>query len=379
MRSSVAAASFAALLATAPMAFAQSGGFTDATTTPGAIKGTMDIKFGTRTAEDTTGRAPKGSPAIGAVDTYATNIEIANSIIFQGNIERRPWMPTSVLGRTLQEGYLSYDLKASLRNPNNPSQTAVLGSWIGAMLLDGNGKYTLASPPEGKGRLRVATNAVGNIAGFTSNFAGDLQGRLPPQAGLWGVADRASRQATKTYTRYVNGQTLAITVKGADPLSFNGVTLAQGPLAAYPETRVSGSIDYDPEEGNWYVDIAATYSVAGNAMRDRYSGTIRWVEDPARKTNGKGVYTINVRVNEKPTTEADAFKGAGGSAEEAFFASDNTVPGFAGTVSYQDTFERDKVIASKVAYAVDANQVSKIQTMNFAKVLLLMVGPFNDE
>lgn len=379
MRSIVAAASFAALLATSPVAFAQSGGFTDAATMQGAIKGTMDIKFGTRTAQDTTGKAPKGSPAIGAVDTYATNVEVVNSVIWQGNIERRPWMPTSVLGRTLQEGYLSYDLKGSLRNPSNPSQTVVLGSWIGAMTLDGNGKYSLAVPPEGKGRLRIATNAVGNVPGFTSNYAGEMLGRLPAQAGLWGVADRASRQATKTYSRYVNGQAVSVTVKGADPLTFNGVTLAQGPLAAYPETRLTGSIDYDAEEGNWYVDVAATYSVQGAAMRDRYSGTIRWTEDPARKTNGKGVYTVNVRVNEKPTTEADAFKGAASSAEDAFFATDNTVPGYTGSVAYVDTMEKDSVIASKVTYAVDANQVSKIQTMNFAKILLLMVGPFNDE
>jgi hypothetical protein len=379
MRSTTAAAGFAVLLATTPLALAQTGP-TDPTTMPGAIKGTMDIKFNTRTAIDTTGKAPQGSPAIGARDVYATNLEVLNSVLFQGNIERQPWMPTAVLGRTLQDGYVGYDLKATLRNPSNPNQTVALGGWIGGMTLDGNGKYSLNQPPEGKGRLRIATNTVGNVPGFTSNYSGEMLGRMPAQAGLWGVADRASRQATKTYSRYVNGQTVTVTVKGADPLAFNNVTLAQGPVATYPETKLSGSIDYDAEEGNWYVDVTASYAVGGKAMQDRYSGTIRWQEDPARKQNGKGAYAVNVRVNEKPASEADTFKSATASIEDAFFAPDNTVPGFGGTVSYVDTFQAgDKVIASKVAYAVDANQVSRVQTMNFAKILMLMIGPFNDE
>jgi hypothetical protein len=32
-----------------------------------------------------------------------------------------------------------------------------------------------------------------------------------------------------------------------------------------------------------------------------------------------------------------------------------------------------------VNYDVDANAASKAQTMNLAKILLLMTGPFNDE
>ena len=57
----------------------------------------------------------------------------------------------------------------------------------------------------------------------------------------------------------------------------------------------------------------------------------------------------------------------------------NAIPGFTGTISYVDTFQGDDTIASKVVYAVDGNQVSRIQAMNMAKLLLLMVGPFNDD
>jgi hypothetical protein len=362
-----------ALLIAVPALAQQSNPYTAAESIPGVIKGTMDIAFGTRTQADTS-----GVPKPGTVDTYNTNLEVGNAVLLQGKIERRPWLPTSILGRTLQDGYISFDLSSLIRNPANPQQTAVAGKWTGAMLLDGGGKYSLVQSPSDMGRLRITTNAVGSVAAASANFAGEIQGRLPAQAGIWGLATRASTEVTKTYARYVNGQVIAHTVKGADPVAFNNVTLAGGPVSVYPDTVVNGSIDYDAEEGNWYLDVNATYSSSGTQFRDRYSGSISWAEDPNRKANGKGYYTFNVRMNEKPVTEADLFKNKA-DAFSAFFATDNTIPGFTGTISYVDTFKGDTTIASKVVYAVDGNQVSRIQAMNLAKLLMLMVGPFNDD
>jgi len=117
-------------------------------------------------------------------------------------------------------------------------------------------------------------------------------------------------------------------------------------------------------------------------VNDRYSGTIRWTEDPDRKANGKGKYDVNVRLNEKPASEADAFAASGKSGEADFFSADAAVPGFTGTIAYVDKFlpgSDETTIASDVAYNVDANQASKIQAMDFAKILLLIVGPFNDD
>jgi hypothetical protein len=333
----------------------------------------MDIAFGTRTSPDA-----NGAPRQGTVDTYTTNLEVGNAVVFQGPIERRPWLPTSILGRTLQDGYISYDLSALIRNPANPAQTAVAGKWTGAMLLDGGGKYSLIQSPADKGRIRISVNAVGSTPASTANFGGEIQGRLPAQAGIWGLATRASTEVTKTYARYVNGQVVAHTVKGADPVKFINTVLAAGPVSVYPESQVNGSIDYDSEEGNWYVDVTVTYGSGGSTFRDRYSGSISWTEDPNRKANGKGYYTFNVRVNDKPVTEADLFK-TQTDAFAAFFATDNKVPGFTGTINYVDTLRGDTTLASKVTYAVDGNQVSKIQAMNMAKILLLMVGPFNDD
>ncbi len=340
---------------------------------PGVIKGTMDITFGTRTQLDQTGKAPRP----GAVDVYTVNIEVGNAVLFQGKVERRPWLPTSFLGTTLQDGYLSFDLNSIIRNPANPTQTAVAGKWIGATTLDGGGKYSLIQSPADKGRVRLSTNAVGATAASQANFNGEILGRKPAQAGLWGLADRATTEVTKTYGTYVNGVVVAHTVKGADPVKFNNVALAAGPVSVYPETVVNGSIDYDSEEGNWYLDVTASYASNGATFRDRYSGSISWTEDPARKTNGKGYYTFNVRVNEKPVAEADLFKVQ--DAFAAFFSTDSKVPGFTGRIDYVDSFRGDTVIGSKVTYAVDGNQISKIQSMNLAKMLMLMIGPFNDE
>lgn len=377
MRNGIASVALAALVGLAPTTILANP-FTDAATTPNAIKGTMKIVFDTRTQPDTTGRAAEGSPALGALDTYTLDLEVANSVLFRGTITRQPWVPSSILGRTLQEGVFDYDVRAILRNPSKPDQTVTLGGLVGAATLDSGGKYLLAQPPEGKGPMRIAIDSVGPITGFTSAFGGEIQGRVPEQAGLMGLADRAASQVNKTYTRLVDGKAVQHVVEGADPMDFLSVSLAQGPLAAYPESKLNGSIDYDAEEGIWYVDVNASYSVEGQSQRDRYSGTIRWNEDPSRATNGLGFYDVNVRVNEKVATEADAFA-ASADAEAAFFATDVSVPGFTGKVSYVDTFDDETVVASVVTYAVDANSASKIQTMNFAKILLLMIGPFNDE
>src|ERR1039457_4171333 len=76
-----------------------------------AIKGQMTIDFGTRTNTRENSRIP----ADGAVDVYKTNLEVANSIVFQGTIKRQPWIPNQTFGTTHQPGFLNYDLTVSLR------------------------------------------------------------------------------------------------------------------------------------------------------------------------------------------------------------------------------------------------------------------------
>ncbi len=346
-----------------------------------AITGTMDIQFQTRIEKDRSGKLPEGSAALGVTDTYTTNLSVLDSVMFQGRILRQPWLATSTLGTTAQNGFMGYELKAVLKNPANPTQTRTLGNLVGAATVDSQGKYRLETAPEGKGALRIATDSIGNIVGFTSPYLGVIEGRVPEQAGLLGLASRASKKVNKDYTRYIGGQVVKHTVAGADPMQFAGVQLAQGPLAGYPASRVNGSIDYDAEQGIWYVDVNAAYTHEGAPLKDRYSGTIRWVEGPNRKADGKGWYELNVRINEKSTPENAVFatEGAAATAEDAFFAADTSVPGLGGKINYVDSFDGETVTASKISYEVTSEQASKIQVMNFAKILMLMAGPLNDE
>lgn len=363
-----------AALLLSPLPALAASDFTDIKTIPKAISGTMNIDFKTRVDTD-----QSGAPSPDAADVYITDLTLADSITLKGKISRAPWLPSATLGTTRQQGFLAYDLKCVLKNPKDPSQTLTLGSVVGAVRVDGNGRYFLADSPEEKGRLRIATDSIGKITGFVSNYGGEIQGRVPEQAGLWGLASRATKKVNKTYVRYVGGKGVARTVAGADPMSFQRVSLAQGPLSGYPMSYVDGSMDYDAEQGIWYLDLNANYMSEGQATRDRISGTIRWNEDPARKTNGIGWYDVNVRLNEQPVAEGDAFSAPGNTAEDEFFAADTAVPGFTGKISYVDTFNGETVTQSKINYAIDGNKVTKVQVVNFAKILLLVVGPFNDE
>jgi hypothetical protein len=55
------------------------------------------------------------------------------------------------------------------------------------------------------------------------------------------------------------------------------------------------------------------------------------------------------------------------------------VPGFTGRIDYVDKMDGETVTSSKVTYKVAATEASKIQVANLAKILMLMIGPFNDE
>jgi hypothetical protein len=169
-------------------------------------------------------------------------------------------------------------------------------------------------------------------------------------------------------------------------MRFENVVIAAGPAQSYPKCTVNGNLDFDYETGNWLTNgIRLHYSLNGKEYDDVVTGSIKWVEDPNRASNGKGQYEFNLRWNEdkaKPaSTEADAFKNL--SDEEAFFAVDNSIPSLTGTVKYEDTFTTVKgepvPSASKVTYTLDANQLTKQQIMNFMKLWLLAVGPTNDE
>lgn len=336
----------------------------------GVIKGTMEIDFPTRYQLD-----GSGNPKPGVKDEYKFDLNAAKTTQFSGTIYRVPRLTKegNILQgeRETQGNQLEYNVDLSVINPNDPTQKKAVGKWVGVVPIDGSGVYDLSGTT--KSAHRVQVDAIGKAAAFTEKFGGMLQGK---------AREKKESKAIQ-FVRKVAGKEVKFEVKNSDPMRFDNVTIAPGPAGSYPKTMLTGNLDFDYDTGNWLTNgLKFRYSFDGKDVEDVVTGTIKWVEDPNRDSNGKGRYEFNLRFNEAKvtpaTTEADAF--AGMSDEEAFFAVDNSIPALTGTIEYQDTMDGDgRVTHSKVTYALNANKLTKQQIVNMAKLLLLAVGPFNDE
>jgi hypothetical protein len=341
----------------------------------GVINGTMTIDFKTRTNPDRSGTLAEGSPALGVQDTYTFDFNVAKTTQYTGKIHRQPSLYTKVIRSVKQKAAISFDTSLAVLNPRDLKQKRTVGKWVGKIPIDVNtGAYDLAGGKADESPLRIAIDSVGGGQGFNDFFMGRLIGKAEKKVDL----------GTYTYKRLVAGKTVEVVVKKSDPMKFENMTLAKGPAESYPRTVVNGRLDYDYETGNWFTDgIRMKYSFNGKDYEDVITGSIKWVEDPNRSSNGKGQYEFNLRFNEEKNkstkTEADAFKGL--SDEEKFFAVDNTVPCLTGTIQYVDTMVAgsEAPSASKVTYKLDANKLTKQQIVNFFKLWLVCVGPTNDE
>lgn len=345
------------------------------------IKGKMSIDFGTRKNLDTTKSYVDGSPAKEATDVYQLELNVAKTTEYAGKIIRKPRLVSRVLGREEQGASLVFDVDVAVRNPKDLTQKKAVGKWAGTVLIDPNGVYNLDAPAGGS-QLRMAIDAVGKSQAFVGKFGGRIRGKSPDKKGGV-VADKVAE-----YTRKIQGKQVTLKVSKIDPLRFNGLLLGEGPALSYPKTTVNGNLDYDYETGNWLTNgITFKYTVNGEAHEDVVTGSIKWVEDHERATNGKGVYEFNLRFNEakskEQTDETAAFSDKSSSDEEAFFAVDDTIPAMTGTISYTDTMvgggDEPQVVQSEVVYNLNANKLTKQQAVNLFKLWMVIVGPTNDE
>lgn len=339
------------------------------------INGTMDIEFATRTNLDTSGKLKEGSAALGAKDKYKFKISVAKTTEFSGEIYRQPNLYSKLIQRKEQEAELGYSIDLAVLNPKDLKQRRVVGKWVGMVPVDPNsGAYDLSGGAKKERALRIQVDTVGKAAGFEDKFGGRLMGKAEKKEGL----------ASATYKRLIGGRQVQVVVKQSDPMRFENIILAKGPAEVYPRTTVSGRLDYDYETSNWLTDgIKFRYNIDGKDFEDTVTGTIKWVEDSDYNANGKGYYEFNLRFNEEQnrsaTGESAAFEKM--SAEDAFFAVDNSIPCLTGKVEYIDAFGAggETVITSKVTYHLNANKLTKQQVMNFFKLWLIAVGPTNDD
>lgn len=347
----------------------------DLFTEDNAISGTMEIEFKTRTELDEEGAYVDGSSKKGAKDIYRLNLTVAQTTLYSGTITRQPELLSRILRKQEQKPQLEYNITLSVRNPKNLDEKKTVGKWVGTVPINpANGLYDLAGGAKGESPLRIATDAIGTTQASTDRFGGKMYGKSKKEDSF----------TAYSYKRLIGNKTVEIKVEKVDPMRFDDLELARGPTGNYPHTTVNGRLDYDYETGNWLTDgLKFRYNLNGKDVEDVLTGSIKWVEDENRKSNGKGFYDFNLRFNEaknkSATTESDAF--AKLSDEEAFFAVDDSIPCLTGKVSYVDTFISGSTSPSKskVTYELNANKLTKTQLVNFFKLWMVGVGPINDE
>jgi hypothetical protein len=344
-------------------------------TEDGVIAGSMTIDYDTRVKKDTSGDLKENSPAVGAKDKYTFQLQVAKTTEFSGFVTRQPKLLTKTLQRSKQDAQLFYQVDLAVLNPKDLKQKRNVGRWVGTVPIDpATGAYDLSGGSAKESALRMDVDTVGKASGFKDNFAGKLVGKAEKKEGL----------VSSTYKRLINGKTVEVVVKKSDPMRFENIVMGKGPAETYPRTTVSGRLDYDYETGNYFADsIRFKYALDGTDYEDVITGTIKWIEDPERASNGKGYYDFNLRFNEDKNKaaagEGAAFEKLSG--EDAFFAVDNSIPCLTGRVSYVDTIPAggEQPTSSKVTYALNANKLTKQQVMNFFKLWLIAIGPTNDE
>jgi hypothetical protein len=161
-------------------------------------------------------------------------------------------------------------------------------------------------------------------------------------------------------------------------MDFRNLVLAKGPLGSHARATVNGKLIYDRESGSWITD-GITLSPEGQKEPDKITGSIRWVEDPQRKSNGKGSYVFNLRWNEDKQAPTESTFTPANVDEETFFAVDASKPGLTGSVDYADKLDGEKVIGSTVTYRLTANNLTRGQILQFLKLWIAGIGPINDE
>ena len=324
------------------------------TNPPTFIKGDITIQYNTR----------QSTPiAHGVKDVYNINVNVCNSAVFHGTITDLPQLIEGWVSKGVtQPRVLTYDVAADLMNPKNPAQVRNVGRLFGTVPISSDGMYHY-----GQGSLEMDIIPMGQAAGFTSQFSGDVQGKPLNRPANW--MDTFSLSAV-TITHVSNGKAVTTILKKYDKMVYNNATLGAGPAQFYAQATLNGEMLYDYDKSCWFFNHVG---IDCGGHHDIITGTIRWVEP----TRGNGEYQFDVRVNEPVPTENAAFV-SGPTDESAFFETDTTIPGLTGTMKYKDTLRGDTTLASAVTIDLKGNNLTKQQVMALCKMIIFSaVVPMN--
>jgi len=337
-------------------AFALQAFAIDGNLPPTFIQGGIDIRYNSRNQRN----------APGVVDRYTLYANVNNSVAFSGSIVQTPRiMSAGFISKNLvQKGKLDFDISCDVINPKNTNQTRNVGKIFGEVPVDENNIYRFEN-----GTARIIVLPLGVAKGFESKFRGLALGKPPVKSQS--SIDKLVSEAVNI-TKNINGKAVKIAIAKYDKMGFQSHILAAGPVQIYPESTVNGDMLYDYARSAWHFqNVSILYSVDGKRLEDKLTGTVRWVENANE-------YQFDIRVNEPPPSEAAVFAGA--SDESAFFETDTSIPSLTGVMKYKDTKAGDTVTASQVTINLVGNKLTKQQSMNLFKLIILSsIVPINAE
>lgn len=319
-----------------------------------AITGTMDIVFNTRASQNTDS---KGKPVKGVKDIYKVDLKVG-AVGMKGQIDRTPRIPGAFGGLAAgQRGQIYYAIAFSVKD-------TYLGDWLGTVVTNDQGYYLWNGTGDSNSRPRIQIQSVGPQTAFVDYFSGVMVGRGDTPTGSQNFVRKLAGGKIATYT-----------AKNTDPMDFQNLNLARGPLGSHSQVIVNGKLIYDRESGSWITD-GIKLVTEGKKDPDMITGSIRWIP---KTDGGGGEYVFNLRWNEaaqQPSEETFTGKEVD---EEAFFAVDATKPGLTGKITYDDKTVGETVVGSAVKFNLQANNLERNQILAFAKLWLVGVGPLNDE
>lgn len=336
------------------------------------IRGSMNIKYNSR---ETTG----------AKDVYNLNINLANAVLFTGNITDTPQVISGYISKTVtQPRSLNYDIACDVINPRNPTQTKNVAQLKGRVGISSDGTY----------QYNAGNVSVDILAGriSSSKFTGTVVGKPLNRPVNW--FENLKCEAV-SITRSINGKVSKTILTKYDKMEFRNHVLAAGP---YGDTvTVNGEMFYDYNKKCWYfnnfglqyvADMVTTNNgaVTTNTITkaDRITGTIRWLPSPKRLDDGKSEYQFDIKLNEPPVSASAAFE-ASATDVSSYFETDNSTPGLVGTMKYQDRIRKDGsedgvTLDSTVTVDLVGNGLSPLQTMSLCKLIIFSsVVPMNSD
>jgi len=287
------------------------------------------------------GRAVSGDVTIsGDVFTF-NNLEVLNSnftyvIKTSGTLKRAGLQAGKAPAANFN---VVWDLKfeASLKDGG----TASYGSWAGSVAA--------AADSDGRIAYSHTLTAINKASKIDAKSSGKL---VSPS--------RLTTAKTKDVSveKISEGKKLKYSVK-AEPMTFNALTIGQGPNGRHPEVKVSGEMAYEVTTKDWLVNgLTFTYNAKGKNVSDKLSGGMAW---------DGSAYQVAFLFNDDLSKGSEVLDVKSGDLKNLVVA-----PSEASSVTGRITID-----SGKISFDLSAQNANEAQVMNLFKFLVMTLVPMN--